>query len=96
MMMDLNDVSNIDVQIAIEEEAVCMAQEKMHENDERYHRAILKSLNDLKAYKNALYMSCEVLCQERCKLCEFHTDCEKCGDPDAFVYQYLQKAREQE
>ena len=51
--MDLNKIDDIEVQIALEEEAVCTAKEKNHSNDVAYHEAIIKSLKLLKSMKES-------------------------------------------
>ena len=49
--MDLNNNNDLAVQIAIEEEAVCMAKENGHDNDVKYHQAVLNSLKELQSIR---------------------------------------------
>lgn len=103
--MDLNNINDIDVQIAIEEEGVCMAQEQLHENDEKYHRAIIKSLDELKIYKKALEIIRDNAIVDNCvclsTLLSDHRECNgnccNCDDyyRTNFIPLILQKAREE-
>lgn len=51
--LNLNNSQDLDVQIAIEEEAICIAKEECHENDVAYHEAILVSLKELKRIRES-------------------------------------------
>lgn len=51
--IDLNN-NNLETQIAVEEEAICIAKEMCHDNDFDYHTAVLQSLKKLKGIMNYL------------------------------------------
>ena len=50
--MDLNNNSDIDVQIAIIEESIIQAKEKHHDNEAAFIEAILESLETVKSYND--------------------------------------------
>lgn len=50
--MDLNNNSDINVQIAIIKESIIMAKEQHHDNDVAFNEAILESLKTVKSYND--------------------------------------------